>query len=283
VSSKNTPALKSASGAGFSFEDRVAAILMAEMMTGQQSLGPQYGVATSIERQANDWEPFGDILVTAPNDCGEPCKIGGSVKSNRQISTNGASTEFCAGIWTAIDREPFVRGRSALALYSAPLSSEVFDQINALCRQARELEPERLDEKIVHANARKIYESFRNIAVADVAGLPGLVLRSLVVRTFDFEAVTSKSEAEAVRLCREVLAPESRNDGKAKRLWQELLSISQDLRISGGAVTREGLAAKLRNKFHLLGDPTDITAWSRIRRRGCAGNVENSGRIAGPG
>jgi len=140
VVAKSKPSLKSASGAGFSFEDKVAASLMAEMLAGQPSLGNDYGVVTRIERQANDWEPFGDIVVTAPTDSGESCKIGGSVKSNRQISANGVTAEFCAGIWTAMDKEAFAPGRSALALYSAPLSADVSDQLNALCHQARELE-----------------------------------------------------------------------------------------------------------------------------------------------
>ena len=71
-SSRSRPSLKSASGAGFSFEDKVAATLMAEMLAGQRSLGDDYEIATLIERQANDWEPFGDVLITAPNQYGVP-------------------------------------------------------------------------------------------------------------------------------------------------------------------------------------------------------------------
>ena len=266
ILTSKTPSLKSASGSGFSFEDKVAAGLMAEILAGQRSLGSDYGVATRIERQANDWEPFGDILVTAPNASGEPCKIGGSVKSNRQINTNGADAEFCAGIWTAINKEAFVAGRSALALYSAPLSADVSDRLNQLCCQARNLEPERLDEKIVHKEPRKIYESFRNLAVAGDRGLPGVVLKNLIVRQFDFEAAASKSEADALRLCGEILENNGSTELEAKRLWQELLTISQNLRISGGANTRETLSAKLRHKFQLRDDPLDIAAWSTIRR-----------------
>jgi hypothetical protein len=94
-SGPKTPSLKSASGAGFSFEDKVAASLIAEMLAGQRSFGSDYCVTSRIERQANDWEPFGDILVTVPNESSDSCNIGGSVKSNRQINTNGANAEFC--------------------------------------------------------------------------------------------------------------------------------------------------------------------------------------------
>jgi hypothetical protein len=265
-SEQKAPSLKSASGAGFSFEDKVAASLMAEMLAGQRSFGSDYAVTARIERQANDWEPFGDILVTVPDESGESCKIGGSVKSNRQINTNGANAEFCAGIWTTINKKAFVWGRSALALYSAPLSADVSDQLNTLCCQARNLEPERLDEKIVHKEPRKIYESFRNPVVAGDGGLPGLVLKNLVVRQFDFETAASKSEADALRLCGEILENKSSTALEAKGLWQEFLTISQNLRISGGADTRETLSAKLRHKFQLRDDPLDIAAWSTIRR-----------------
>jgi hypothetical protein len=278
---KKPPSLKSASGAGFSFEDKVAATLMAEMLAARHSLGSDYGVAARIERQANDWEPFGDILVTAGNYCGEACDIGGSVKSNRQVTANGVTAEFAQGIWAALNKKVIPAGRGALSLYSAPLSPDVFDQLNSLCRQARELEPERLDQKIVHEKARKIYESFADGAVGDATKLPGVAFKNLIVRQFDFEAVNSNSEADVVQICRELLTKGSRTDDEAKRLWQDLLTLSVELRISGGAVTRERLIGKLRGKFQLQDDPADVAAWSKIRRFSTEGVDEV--RVALPG
>ena len=91
------PTLKSASGYGFSFEDKVAALLFAEMLAGKSSLGTEWKVTERIERQAGDWEPFGDLLLTVPNRTGELAKCGCSVKSNRQISANGCSSDLCTG------------------------------------------------------------------------------------------------------------------------------------------------------------------------------------------
>jgi hypothetical protein len=34
--------------------------------------------------------------------------------------------------------------------------------LHTLCHQARELDPARLDEKVIHRAQRKIYDSFRN-------------------------------------------------------------------------------------------------------------------------
>lgn len=99
-----------------------------------------------------------------------------------------------------------------------------------------------------------------------MTALPGVALKHFLVRQFDFEAGTSRSEAEAVQVCRDLLTDESRNDDEVHRLWRELLTISEKLRLSGGAVTREELVAKLRTKFQLLDDPNDAAAWSTVRR-----------------
>jgi hypothetical protein len=111
ASKNNIPSLKSASGAGFSFEDKVTAALLAEMLVGQRSLGDQFGITERIEGQAGDWEPFGDLLLTAPNQTGDVCKIGASIKSNRQITTGGCNEKFCAGLWATISRNVFAADR----------------------------------------------------------------------------------------------------------------------------------------------------------------------------
>jgi len=52
------PNLKSASGSGFSFEDKVTAQLFCEMLLGKSSLGAKWGIIERVERQAGDWGPF---------------------------------------------------------------------------------------------------------------------------------------------------------------------------------------------------------------------------------
>jgi hypothetical protein len=192
-------------------------------------------------------------------------KIGASIKSNRQITSGGCNDEFCVGLWTVSGKKIFTAGRDSLVLLSAPLAAEVTNHLHSLCRQARQLEAARLDQKIVHKEVRKIYDSFRNSSVAGPEGFSGKVLRHFFVREFDFEAMASKSEAAAIRLCREILALDSRSEDEAKRLWHELLDLAQVVRISGGAATRESLA-ELRYKFKLLDDPSDIAAWAKVEK-----------------
>lgn len=265
ANNENLPSLKSASGAGFTFEDKVAAFLLCEMLAGRGSLGSWFGVTEKLERQAVDWEPFGDLRLTVLNGVGKLVKCGGSVKSNRQVSSNGCTDDLCAGLWVTMEKTVFVRGEDVLALFCSPLSQDVHQHLHSLCNQAIESDPARLDQKVVHAEPRKIYDSFRNPNDTSEAGLPGHILAHFVSREFDFEDTASRDAAEALRLCREVLSLDTANDQSAADLWNALLLIAQTLRTTGGEVTREKLATKLRPRFKLRDDPCDETEWSRIR------------------
>lgn len=265
--SLNAPTLKSASGSGFSFEDKVAAFLFCEMLAGKSSLGTEWRIIERIERQAPDWEPFGDLLLTVPNRDGELAKCGCSVKSNRQINSNGCDSDLCAGLWGVVAKPTFDRSLNMLGLFCAELSNDVSRLLNQFCKQAREEDDaHRLDTKITHAKHRKIYESFQNPTNKGDDGLPRRVLARLIPREFDFEDIASKSEAGALALCREVLRSEFATDEKSYDLWNALLTIARELRDVGGSATRERLISKLRSKFDLKDDPSDFAAWASIRK-----------------
>ena len=259
------PSLKSASGADFTFEDKVSAMLLSEMLMGIHSFGVTLGAIQKLERQASDWEPFGDLLLDLPNSDGNVIRIGGSVKSSRLVNANGCNAELCSGMWMTSMKPAFSSGSDLLLLASAPLSASVSDHLSSLCRQAKSMEAERLNQKIVHAYVRKIYESFRNASDPTAKGLPGNILAKLIYREFDFEAAVSGSEKEALRLCRDLLHPEEQNAEKAKDLWKYLCDTAQELRVSGGTENRGSLAAGIRNKFRLQDDASDAGAWAKIR------------------
>ena len=258
------PSLKSASGAGFTYEDKVAGLMLCEMLLGRQSLGRRFGVIEKLERQAVDWEPFGDLRLTVPNAAGKLVKCGGSVKSNRPINSNGCGDDLREALWTTLHKPVFTQGEDALALFCAPLSQDVHQHLHSLCNQAAEIDAARLNEKVVHVETRKIYDSFRNPNDKSDAGLPGHILSCFIPREFDFEDTTSQAEAEAIRLCQEVVSPGTAADNVAARLWEDILKIAQTLRTTGGEITREKLVAKLRSNFTLLDDPNDTAAWAHI-------------------
>lgn len=263
---KNSPpSLKSASGAGFTFEDKVGAILLCEMLAGTKSIGATFGPIERLERQAGDWEPFGDLLLDVRNHEGKVVHCGGSVKSNRPITANGCDPSLCSGIWSVFEKQVFSND-DFLLLCCAPLSPKVSDHLSSLCQQARLNGPDRLEKKISHLNIRRIFDSFRDPRnKPESVAPPGNALSKLVFREFDFESLSSRSEAEALKLCRDNLDPDNRTDSNARDLWMRLCAISEELRIHGGSVMRSALAAKLQDRFHLLDDQSDLPDWSRIR------------------
>ncbi len=206
------------------------------------------------------WEPFGDLVLTVPAPSGKLVRCGCSVKSNQPVNSNGCVTELRSALWQTIAKTHFVRGEDALALFSSPLPKLAHTHLNSLCLQAREIDAVRLEEKIAHQNhqdARKIYQSFLHPNDSTENGFPGHALAHLIPRGFDFEDTTSRDEAEALRLCRELLKPSVATDGIAGELWIETLKIAESLRVTGGKITREKLVTKLRLKFQLRDDPID--------------------------
>ena len=262
---KPSPAsLKSRSGAGFSFEDKVAAVLMAEMLGGVASLGRGWSGLDSVERQAPDWEPFGDLLLTARDTNGASVRCGGSVKSNRPITTKGASGELRTAVWTALGLPSMRHGTDAIALFTADLNHAAAGVLESVSRQARHVPAERLRQKITAENERTMLDSFRGLRKAPHSGAPSLALTHLVHRSFDFERNASRSEAEALTLCQRLLRADCASAAVARDLWNALAQIAEKQRVSGGVVSRESLAAELRPKFALADDPGDQSAWAKV-------------------
>jgi len=101
--------LKSASVAGISFEDKVAAFLFCEILSGKSSLGKEFRVVERIERVALDWEPFGDLLLTVTNNNGTQTRCCCSVKSNRQVNAKGCNAAIRDGLWSVIGKPVYAR------------------------------------------------------------------------------------------------------------------------------------------------------------------------------
>ena len=208
----NLPSLKSASGSGYDFEDQVAAFLLLEMLLGRPPLSIELGVLEGLERQASDWEPFGDILLSFGNTAEESRCIGCSVKSNRPIKGTGATEEFADDAWKALDLPVFRREMDGVATFTTPLAEKAVDRLNQLLRQARATDPERLQEKIPHKELQKFHDSFGPPSGSAAGANPGDLLRLLNHREFDFENASSRAEAEAVALCRDVLREENADE-----------------------------------------------------------------------
>ncbi len=263
--------LKSASGEGYTFEDKVTALLLAEMLVGYQSLGNEFGPLDRVERLALKLNPFDDLLLTTRDKNGAEVQCACSVKSNRQIKTKGCNAELRANFWALLRNPVFSDLQNAqIGLFCSQLNSKVSADIHTLCFQARN-ENQLLDHclaaKVSSERQRAILDSFSAPDDITKAGSPEQVFSRFIFQEFDFEASVSSKENHAVSLCRQSLRPVTSADLNPEKLWHELQHIAQDLRVSGGSIDRTVLAEKLRPLFSLTDDPLDQAVWVPVKQK----------------
>ena len=109
--------MRETSGAGFDFEDRVAAWQLVKALSGEQVPGIG-GVGTQLQAQvsARGWR-FDDLLLTSEAE-GGPRRLAISVKGNRQVSASGLPSDFVTQAWDQWRdlQGPFNRAADGLAL-----------------------------------------------------------------------------------------------------------------------------------------------------------------------
>ncbi|MEC5129020.1 hypothetical protein VSU19_19825 [Verrucomicrobiales bacterium BCK34] len=275
------PSLKSGSGSGYDFEDQVAAYFLLEMLLGRPPLSTELGFPEKLERQASDWEPFGDILLTFGELPEDNRKVGCSVKSNRPILAKGGTAGFVEDAWNGFNLPAFREQTDGLAIFTARLALQASDRLNQLMMQARETDSERLREKIPHQELKDFHDSFAPPSAIEPSGSVGDLLRVLHHRDFDFQEGSSRANADTLNLCLNALQEDCADDESASLLWSALLKISKNLRISGGDISRAGLVGKLRDRFRLRDDSADISEWAEIRRYSGEWKEEISTTLAG--
>ena len=110
---------RSTAGAGFDFEDHVAAWLLLKVLTGQPLPGIE-GSGTQLQMQV---EPLGwiidDILLTAIVSANDTRRLAISCKSSRQVTASGLPADFverCWRQWSKSDGNPMIRHKDKLLL-----------------------------------------------------------------------------------------------------------------------------------------------------------------------
>jgi hypothetical protein len=89
-------------GAGFGFEDQIAARLLLDMLAGQFPLGVAFGRVVRLHWQAHEMGWLFDDLVGEFEANGERRSAGFSIKSDRQITSNGFPKGFVELAWAQV-------------------------------------------------------------------------------------------------------------------------------------------------------------------------------------
>ncbi len=171
---KQVATTKETSGAGYGFEDKVAAHFSAWMLAGGSPFVPRLGHIVKIEFQKRVDNYFPDDLVITLDHAGHAWELCLSVKSNAQFGVATAPASFVKSIWEMFLHEGsqrFTRGRDLMGLVTAPLPDPPRTPLLAdLLPKAHRQEPSTLVQRLtsddpdsqdyVSAEVRKLFRSF---------------------------------------------------------------------------------------------------------------------------
>src|SRR5262249_16928 len=250
-------------GAGFHFEDHIAARLLVDMLAGINSLGVPFGRVRRVDWQVREagWH-LDDLAVTCDADGRERC-AGLSCKSNRQVTSSGFPANFVEAAWEhwhgAVNARRLREDQDAVVLVTGELAEGVREAWENTLREALQTDPERMlaslappatDDAGSQSSAlqRDLFASLRCPDALKTHGssddlVTVRLLRHILLLHFDFGSTTSRAQGLAISDCQRVLA--AGDASEAAQLWEELVGYAGTQRATGGSVDPPKLLAHL--------------------------------------
>lgn len=262
---KPTQSLKSASGAGFDYEDQVAAMFLVEMLAGQPNLLADWGPAYLLQRQVSALEPHGDIVLWFHGDDQRPFRCAISVKSAPAHSSKGFGPELVNDAWRVLQADGFDQNYDFVGLAIPQLGDDFVTKAHELTGRARSSPSGDLEAAIRGAREKEFYEHYHH--PSDPTQTPSLLLRKLVIRdSLDFLHPVSVARNTAVKLCAGMLTDMGDSGSADSDLWRNLVAIAARLRRDGGDASVASILAELGGRFAFRDSPHDLRQWSLLRR-----------------
>ena len=267
-------------GAGFNFEDCIAAYFMIHLLSNTPPLECDFGVVVSIDWQVSEsgWS-LDDLLITCKGSNEVLRRLAISIKRDKQVTRKGFPTHFVEAIWKHwlnTQTNPFVKDRDRLCLAVGELADSVKSAWDKMLAQALRTSSERMVKRLSpqsksRSNSkiqRDIFNSLHcpaglkqggNTEKIDTARL----LKHIRLLHYDFQSPQSNAEKEAIRLCKSCL--HSGSTDEAKELWGKLIAFAANLRAQGGTMDRSQLIRTL-HKFRLAEFPDFRSDWTILQR-----------------
>jgi len=263
---KSLATTRSTAGPGFDFEDRVAALLLLRMLSGE-ALPAIEGAGYQIQTQT---EPLGwkldDLLVTT-SSTGTPQHLAISCKSNVQVTRNGLPPEFAGLVLQQWRNEggPFNRATDHIALATRGHNAAFEAAWSDIKQWCEGVDPALAVSRInASRKHRTVFDSLRNPAGYEAASDTEVIeiVRRLHVLPFDFQLAQSSNNSKAIAQCRQLLA--SRSQEEAGNLWRDLIDAARDTRLGSGTLPLTELWARLRKKYALHAHPDYAASWDAL-------------------
>ncbi len=272
-------------GAGFRYEDHVAARFLLDLLSGTNSLGSDFGKVLRIDWQARESGWFADDQVISFNTASGDRTAGFSIKSHKQVTESGFPDNFIEIAWAqwfgdgasrklkdSNDAIVLVTGDIASGVKSAwsDLLREILSAIPAPERIVARLSVPEEDEgsqtSIIERNLFNGFHSpqkFKQYGKADEVETVRL-LGHIRLLDFDYENPTSQDRIKALSDCQHILR--SGDAKQALELWERLVGLAAEKRPTGGSIHLAGLMAILRGAFDFREHPDYQSDWDILDR-----------------
>jgi len=221
-------------GAGFTFEDAVAACYLAALVgaTAAPGLGSRV-VQRVAQQQAEAGEPLDDVIVDAhaPAD-GSVMRLSLQVKRSFTVSDAASNTDFREVIqhsWQTLQKRDFREHVDRVGAATGTISDEAFRNFTTVCEWARASESavsfvQRFGENGGASQAHQaVVDAVRNCALGGTGALPDdavhRLLSHLVLIKFDLLHEGSTTSADVLTSLQRALAPgqQGRAEGETRR------------------------------------------------------------------
>ena len=130
-----------AGGAGFTFEDLVAANYLAALLQQRYSPGVENRLVTRVALQQRDFgEPLDDIVVDFRSEAGEPARLSLQVKRSliiRSARTNTNFRDIIRDSWATLSKPDFRRLVDRYGAAVGEVASDKARDLRTLCELAR--------------------------------------------------------------------------------------------------------------------------------------------------
>jgi hypothetical protein len=259
-------------GAGFNFEDEVAAFFLAAMLAGVHPYGTDLGTIAGLSWQTrgDGWRV--DDLAVRFERPGHGT-LGLSIKSDRQVTASGFPAHFVQAVWEQYSdtgsSNPFQRHRDLVGLAVGQLAGTVREAWHTLLRDVRLGDPTRIAARYSTPGeslelGRRLLQSFVSPQHPSMIEAISIV-KHVRLMYFDFRDTGSQSEAVSVWATQLALC--SGDGAEAIALWRRLVGIAAEYRGAGGSIDAAALLAALRNEFQLKDRVDHAGEWGRLDRR----------------
>jgi hypothetical protein len=259
-------------GAGFNFEDGVAAFFLAAMLGGIHPYGTDLGTIEGLawQTRGDGWR-LDDLAVRFNGPSRGTLAL--SVKSDRQVTAAGFPRQFTEAAWEQYSdtnsSNPFVLHRDLFGLVVGALAGTVLEAWQTLFRALRFGDTSRIAARYSSQGesseiGRTLLRSFVSAKHPELTEAVSIV-RNVRLYHFDFKAGGSQSAAFAIWVCQ--VALRSGDPSEARALWRRLVGVAAEHRESGGSIDIPALVAIVRVEFELKDRIDHAAEWHRLDRR----------------